>query len=56
MVKKPLLWMANLSWISVVLLVATLILMTVQFIHANGGQLPSQAPAALPPGVVELDG
>ncbi len=55
-VKQPLLWMANLSWISVVLLVATLILMTVQFMHANGGQLPSQAPVALPPGVVGLDG
>jgi len=54
--KKPLLWIANLSWISVVLLVATLVLMTVQFIHANGGQLPSHAPASLPPGVVGLDG
>src|SRR5437667_1740558 len=29
--KKPLLWMANLSWISVVLLVAALVLMTIQF-------------------------
>jgi hypothetical protein len=54
--KKPLLWIANLSWISIVLLVATLVLMTVQFLHVNGGQLPSQAPAALPPGVIGLDG
>jgi len=54
--KKPILWIANLSWISIVLLVATLVLMTVQFLHVNGGQLPSQAPAALPPGVIGLDG
>ena len=38
--KKPLLWIANLSWISVVLLGATLVLMTVQFVQVNGGQLP----------------
>jgi hypothetical protein len=54
--KKPLLWIANLSWISIVLLAATLVLMTVQFMHVNGGQLPSHAPASLPPGVVGLDG
>jgi hypothetical protein len=55
-VKKLLLWLANLNWISVVLLVATLILMTVQFVHANGGQLPQHAPASLPAGVLGLDG
>ncbi len=55
-VKKLLLWIANLSWISIVLLVATLVLMTVQFAAANGGQLPQQAPAALPAGVLGLDG
>lgn len=54
--KKPLLWIANLSWLSIVLLVATLVLMTVQFLHFNGGQLPSHAPTSLPPGVVGLDG
>lgn len=54
--KKPLLWLANLNWISVVLLVATLGLMTVQFAQANGGQLPQQAPASLPAGVLGLDG
>ena len=54
--KKPLLWIANLSWVSVVLLVATLILMTIQFAKANGGQLPQHAPTSLPPGVVGLDG
>lgn len=54
--KKPLLWIANLSWISVVLLVATLVLMTIQFAQANGGQLPQHAPTSLPPGVLGLDG
>ncbi len=55
-VKKLLLGFANLSWISIVLLVAALALMTIQFLHANGGQLPSHAPASLPPGVIGLDG
>lgn len=54
--KKPLLWIANLSWVSVVLLVATLVLMTIQFAQINGGQLPQQAPTALPSGVLGLDG
>jgi hypothetical protein len=54
--KKPLLCIANLSWISVVLLGATLVLMTVQFAQANGGQLPQHAPMRLPAGVLGLDG
>ena len=54
--KKPLLWLANLSWISVVLLVATLVLMTVQFAQVTGGHLPQHAPAQLPAGVLGLDG
>jgi hypothetical protein len=54
--RSPLLWIANLSWISVVLLGATLVLMTVQFAQANGGQLPQHAPARLPAGVLGLDG
>jgi hypothetical protein len=54
--KKPLLWIASLNWISIVLLMATLVLMTVQFLHVNGGQLPSHPQTALPPGVIGLDG
>jgi Protein of unknown function (DUF998) len=54
--KKALLWLANLSWISVVLLVATLVLMTIQMTKANGGHLPQHAPRRLPPGVLGLDG
>lgn len=55
-VKRPLLWLAHLSWISVVLLGATLVLMTVKFAQAYGGQLPQQAPTHLPAGVLGLDG
>src|SRR5215469_7096421 len=54
--KKPLLWLAHLNWISVVLLVATLVLMTVQVAQAYGGHLPQQAPTSLPAGVLGLDG
>ena len=54
--RKTLLSFANLSWISVLLLIATLVLMTVQVAHANGGHLPQHAPKSLPPGVVGLDG
>jgi hypothetical protein len=54
--KKPLLWMANLNWISVVLLGATLVLMTVQFAQVYGGHLPQHAPTHLPAGVLGVDG
>jgi hypothetical protein len=54
--KKALLWLANLNWISVVLLVATLVLMTIQMTKANGGHLPQHAPKQLPSGVLGLDG
>ena len=54
--KKTLFWLANLSWISVVLLVATLALMLMQVAKANGGQLAKDAPKSLPPGVIALDG
>jgi hypothetical protein len=54
--KKPLLCLANLNWITVVLLGATLVLMTVQFAQATGGHLPQHAPTQLPAGVLGLDG
>lgn len=54
--KKVLLWFANLNWISVVLLIATLVFMTMQMAKANGGHLPQHAPRRLPPGVLGLDG
>jgi len=54
--RSLLLWTANLSWISVVLLIVTLAIMTMQMMHASGGHLPQHAPKSLPPGVVGLDG
>lgn len=51
-----LLWMANISWISVVLLVVTLAIMTTQMMRITGGHLPQHAPESLPPGVLPLDG
>jgi hypothetical protein len=54
--RSLLLWMANLNWISVILLVATVVLMTVQFAQAYGGHLPQHAPTRLPTGVFGLDG
>lgn len=54
--RSLLLWIANLNWISVVLLVGTLVLMILQFAHVYGGHLPEHAPASLPAGVLGLDG
>jgi len=54
--RTRLLCVANLSWISVVLLVAALAIMTMQMLRLNGGHLPQHAPKALPPGVLALDG
>jgi hypothetical protein len=54
--KRALLWSAHLTWISVVLLIGSLIVMTMQFAQVYGGQLPQQAPTALPAGVWGLDG
>jgi hypothetical protein len=55
-VRPRLFLVANLSWISVVLLVATLFIMTMQMSRLNGGHLPQHAPKVLPPGVIALDG
>ncbi|HEX8836847.1 MAG TPA: hypothetical protein VF748_07925 [Candidatus Acidoferrum sp.] len=42
--KKALLWIANLNWTSVLLLVAASVVMTMQLAKANGGQLVQHAP------------
>ncbi len=51
--KKALLWTANLTWISVVLLAATFIIMIASFVQA-GGNMNAEATTvtALPPGVI----
>lgn len=51
-----LIWLANLSWIAVVLLIATLAIMTMQVTRIYGGHLPQHAPKELPAGVLALDG
>ena len=53
--RKPLLFTANLTWVSLVLWAGTFVLMIVTFIHALGG-LPTTAPEALPPGVIAVVG
>jgi hypothetical protein len=50
---KPL---AHLTWISVVLFIVSMIIMTAQFAQANGGELPDHAPTTLPAGVIGLSG
>jgi hypothetical protein len=55
-IKRTLLWIANLSWISVVLLAATLTLMTMQLSQVSRGHWPQHAPKSLPQGVLALDG
>jgi len=55
-IKRTLLGIANLSWISVVLLAATLTLTTAQLSQASGGNLPQYGPKSLPQGVLALDG
>jgi hypothetical protein len=54
--RGPLLGIANLNWISVVLLIVTLAVMAAQMTRLNGGHLPDHAPTSLPQGVLGLGG
>jgi len=54
--KKALLWTANLTWVSVVLLVATFIVMIVTYTQAGGKIDPQAEVIALPPGVIAVVG
>lgn len=53
---QRLLRLAHLTWVSVLLLIGSLVLMTIQFARVNGGKLPEHAPKVLPAGVAGLDG
>ena len=55
--RKALLWSANLTWVSLALLVVTFIVMIATYIHAGGDvtTAPSNVPA-LPSGVIALVG
>jgi hypothetical protein len=53
--RRTLLWTANLTWVSLVVLAGTFVLLVATFSQAPGG-LPAQAPKVLPPGVIALVG
>lgn len=53
--RRTLLLTANLTWLSVVLLVAAFVLMVTTFM-ATGAPTPAQAPKVLPPGVIGVVG
>jgi len=56
-VRKSLLWTANLTWISILLMAATFAILFVTFTQA-GGEMPAEGTiaATLPPGVIALVG
>jgi Protein of unknown function (DUF998) len=54
--KKALLWTANLTWVSVVLLIATFIVMIVTYTQAGGKIDPQAKVIVLPPGVITAVG
>jgi hypothetical protein len=54
--RKKLLWIANLSWISVILFDGDIGPDDMQLAQVSGGHLPQHAPKSLPPGVLGLDG
>lgn len=54
--RKLLLWSAHFTWISVVLLGLTFVVMVATFMQALGGNLPTEVPQSLPHGVVALVG
>ena len=55
-VKKALLWTSNLTWISVVLLIVSFIIMIVTYTQAGGDMNTTEVPTSLPIGVIALVG
>ena len=53
--RKALLWTANLTWVSVVLMAATFAIMIATYLSA-GGDMTAKVVTALPPGVLGLVG
>jgi Protein of unknown function (DUF998) len=53
--RRRLLMMAHLTWISVIVWVVSFVLLITTFVHVNGS-LPAQAPPALPHGVIGVVG
>jgi hypothetical protein len=54
--RKALLWTANLTWVSVLLMAATFAVLIVTYTQAGGDMSPGTAVTALPPGVIALVG
>jgi hypothetical protein len=55
-VKKSLLWTANLTWISVVLMGITFAILITTFTQAGGDMTSTEVPTTLPDGVIALVG
>jgi hypothetical membrane protein len=53
--RRPLLWLANLTWVSVVLWIASFVLMVATFIHVLGAR-PTSVPSEVPAGAIALVG
>lgn len=54
--KQPLVWTANLTWISVVLMLASFIILMVTYSQVGGDMTSQIAPATLPAGVIAFVG
>lgn len=54
--KKPLLWTANLTWVSVVLLIVSFIIMIVTYTQVGGDMATTEVPTSLPAGVIAFVG
>jgi preprotein translocase subunit SecF len=53
--RRPLLWTANLTWLSIVLFGLALMIMTATYL-ATGAKMTDQVPTTLPAGVIALPG
>ena len=54
--RQSILWTANLTWISVLLMAASFALLMITFTQAGGDMTAGTAPFTLPPGVIALVG
>ena len=54
--RQSILWTANLTWISVLLMAASFALLMITFAQAGGDMAAGTAPLTLPPGVIALVG
>ena len=54
--RQSLLWTANLTWISVLLMAASFALLIITFTQAGGDMTAGTAPLSLPPGVIAFVG